>query len=276
MKQLAGRVAVVTGAASGIGRALALALARERMILTLADRDAEGLDETVRSVGELGGTATAYELDVADEAAVNAFAADVLAAHDGVSLLVNNAGVSIYGSVRELATDEIAWLMNVNFWGLVYGTKAFLPALLGQDDACIVNLSSIFGLWAPAGQAAYAASKFAVRGFSESLRAELANTGVHVVTVHPGGVATAIARNARVARAADPLAAHKATALFEKRLLTTPPEVLASAIIEAVKKRRDRVVAGKDAQRVDLLMRLFPTRAPRWFAARARRPSVRP
>jgi short-subunit dehydrogenase len=271
VKQLAGRVAAVTGAASGIGRALALALAREQMMLALADRDEAGLRETAALVASAGGKASAHVVDVADEAAVNAFAQDALHAHGRVSLLVNNAGVSIFGSVRELASDEIAWLMNVNFWGVVYGTKAFLPVLLAQPEACIVNVSSVFGLWAPPGQAAYAASKFAVRGFTESLRAELDGTGVHVLTVHPGGIKTAIARNARVARAADPVLAASLTKTFEERLLTTPPDEMAAAIVAGIKRRRDRVVAAQDAKRIDLLIRLFPTRAARWFTRRIRR-----
>ena len=271
MKQLAGRVAVVTGAASGIGRALAIALAREQMTLALVDRDEPGLRETVALVTNAGGMASAHVLDVADETAVNAFAQDVLRAHGHVELLVNNAGVSIFGSVQELASDEIAWLMNVNFWGVVYGTKAFLPALLAQPEACIVNVSSVFGLWAPPGQAAYAASKFAVRGFTESLRAELEGTGVHVLTVHPGGIKTAIARNARVARAADPVTAATLTKTFEERLLTTPPETMAAAIVAGIKRGRERVLAGRDANRIDVLIRLFPTRAARWFTRRVRR-----
>ena len=271
MKKLSGGVAVVTGAASGIGRALALALAREGMTLALADRDETGLHETVLLVARAGGAASPYVLDVADEAAVNAFAQDVLREHGRVTIVVNNAGVSIYGSVQELATDEIAWLMNVNFWGVVYGTKAFLAALLAQPEACIVNTSSVFGLWGPPGQSAYAASKFAVRGFSEALRGELLGTNVHVLTVHPGGIKTAIARSSRVARAADAAVAARMAKTFDERFLTTPPEVMAAAIVDGIKRKRDRVVAGTDAPRIDVLTRLFPTRAARWFNRRARR-----
>lgn len=271
MKKLSGGVAVVTGAASGIGRALALALAAEGMTLALADRDEKGLHETVLLVARAAGTASLHVLDVSDESAVNAFADDVLRDHGRVDVVVNNAGVSIFGTVQELATDEIAWLMNINFWGVVYGTKAFLPALLAQPEACLVNVSSVFGLWGPPGQSAYAASKFAVRGFTESLRGELFGTNVHVLTVHPGGIKTAIARNSRVARAADLALAKKRTETFEERLLTTPPETMAAAIVDGIKKKRDRVVAGAQAPQLDLLMRLFPTRAARGFARRAHR-----
>ncbi len=270
MHDLSGGVAVITGAASGIGRALALALAAERMTVALADRDEKGLHETALLLARAGGTASLHVVDVADEAAVNAFAQDVLRAHGRVTVVANNAGVSIFGTVQELATDEIAWLMNVNFWGVVYGTKAFLPALLAQPEACIVNTSSVFGLWGPPGQSAYAASKFAVRGFSESLRGELLGTNVHVLTVHPGGIRTAIARSSRVARAADADVAATMVKNFDERFLTTPPEVMAAAIVDGIKRKRDRVVAGTDAPRIDVLTRLFPTRAARWFNRRAR------
>ena len=269
MKELGGKIAVVTGAASGIGRALALALSREGVRLALADRDEAGLRETLQQLERVGATASLHVVDVADKDAVNALGDDVLQMYDHVDLLVNNAGVSLFGTVAELHTDEIAWLMNVNFWGVVHGTKAFLPALVCRPEATIVNISSVFGLWGPPGQAAYAASKFAVRGFSESLRAELATTSVRVITVHPGGVKTAIATNARIAREADAIAAAKMTREFEDRFLTTPPEELAAAIVDAIRAGRERVVAGSDASRIDLLMRLFPIRAPRWFAKRA-------
>jgi NAD(P)-dependent dehydrogenase (short-subunit alcohol dehydrogenase family) len=270
VNQLRGGVAVITGAASGIGRALALELAAEGMMLALADCDAAGLAETVQLVGGAAAAASQHVVDVADEAAVNAFALDVLRIHGSVDVVVNNAGVSIFGSVLELSTDEIGWLMGVNFWGVVHGTKAFLPVLLSRPQGCLVNISSIFGIWGPPGQAAYAASKFAVRGFSESLRGELAGTNVRVVTVHPGGVKTAIARNARVAAAADPSKAAALTTRFEQQFLTMPPQMLAARIVDAVKHGRERVVAGDDARRIDALIRLFPVRAPRWLNRRAR------
>ncbi len=269
VKDLGGKIAVVTGAGSGIGRALALALAREGVRLALADVDEPGLNETLSQLESTGATASLHVVDVADKMAVNKLADDALEMYDHVDIVVNNAGVSISGTVAELHTDEIAWLMNVNFWGVVHGTKSFLPALVCRPEAAIVNISSLFGLWGPPGQSAYAASKFAVRGFSESLRAELATTSVRVITVHPGGVKTAIAKNARVAREADAIAAAKRLQQFEQRFLTTPPEEVADEIVDAIRDNRERVVAGSDASRIDLLMRLFPTRAPRWFAKRA-------
>jgi NAD(P)-dependent dehydrogenase (short-subunit alcohol dehydrogenase family) len=272
--QLQNRVAALTGAGSGIGRALAVALAREGATVALADRDANGLAETQRLVTAAGGASTRHLLDVSDEAAVNAFARDVLAAHGHVDVLINNAGVSIFGTVAELSTDEIRWLMDVNFWGVVYGCKAFLAPLRARPEACIVNVSSVFGIWAPAGQSAYAASKFAVRGFTESLRAELSDTGVRVITVHPGGIKTAIARSSRVAAAADAARAAAMTKVFDERFLVSPPEVVANDVLAAIASGRDRVLTGNDASRIDLLMRLLPVSVPKWFNRRAAR--VRP
>jgi short-subunit dehydrogenase len=269
--QLAGKVVAVTGAASGIGRALALAFARERARLALADRNEEGLSETARLVAADGAVATTHALDVADETAVRAFADDVVREHETADVVVNNAGVSIVGTVAELQSDEIAWLMNINFWGVVYGTKAFLPVLVGRPEACIVNVSSLFGIWAPPAMSAYAASKFAVRGFTESLRGELAGTNVHVMLVHPGGIRTSIATNSRIARAADVAEAKKRSQAFHDRFLTRSPEAAASSIVTGIKKRRDRVLVGGDAARADLLVRLFPKSAPRWLNRRAER-----
>jgi short-subunit dehydrogenase len=269
VRTLRGKVAVVTGASSGIGRALALILAREGALLALADRDERGLAETAQLVAAAGGSVTTRVVDVSDEAAVNAFAEAVVRERGGVDVLINNAGVGLYGSVLELTTAEMAWLMNVNFWGVVHGVKAFLPALLRRPEASIVNVSSLFGLWGPPGQSAYAASKFAVRGFSESLRGELMGTGVHVVTVHPAGIRTAIARSGRIAAAADPEVAAARTRAFDERFLTIPPETAAAAILNGIRRRRDRVLIGREAVRVDVLSRLLGPRAARMFNRRA-------
>ena len=254
--------AVVTGAASGIGRALALALSRDGAALALADRDDAGLRDTVAMLPD-GAVAHAATLDVADRAAVDAFARDVAARFGGIDLLINNAGVSIAGTVAELTVEERAWVVDINFWGVVHGVKAFLPALLARERATIVNVSSVFGLWAPPGQSAYAASKFAVRAFSESLRAELAGTSVHVVSVHPAGVKTAIARSSRIAAAADRALVERRREQFDRRLLTIPPDVAARAILAGVAKRRDRVLIGGDAYRIDWITRLLGPRGAR-------------
>jgi NAD(P)-dependent dehydrogenase (short-subunit alcohol dehydrogenase family) len=225
-----GKIVALTGASSGIGRALALDLAKRGAILALADRNAEGLAETVR-LAPAGSRITQHTLDVADEAAVLGFAEAVRAAHGTVDILINNAGVAMYGSVMEISTAELRWLMDINFYGVVFGVRAFLPMLLERPVASIVNVSSLFGLWAPAGQSAYSAAKFAVRGYSESLRGELSHTNVHVVTVHPAGIATGIARSSRIAAAADQAAAEKSSRRFDK-LLSIPAEEAAAIIIK--------------------------------------------
>jgi acetyl esterase/lipase/short-subunit dehydrogenase len=263
-------VVALTGAGSGIGRALALDLSSRGFALALADRDAAGLAETAAQIGNRT-KVTTHVLDVAEKAAVDTFAADVLREHRRVDILINNAGVSIAGDVAELAVEEIEWLMNINFWGTVYGVKAFLPALQRTGDATIVNLSSVFGLYAPPGQAAYAASKFAIRGFTESLREELRGTGVHVVTVHPGGIKTNIARTARVAAAADPEYARLRATAFEERMLKQSPESAAAAIVRGILEGRDRVLIGGDAVQIDVLTRSLGPAAPRLLAALAQR-----
>jgi len=262
-----GKIVALTGAASGIGRALALDLAKRGAILALADRDAPGLAETVQLAGA-GASISQFTLDVADEAAVNAFAQAVRDAHGAVDIVINNAGVAIYGSVMEVSTPELQWLMNINFYGVVFGVRAFLPMLLERPEATIVNMSSLFGLWGPPGQSAYSASKFAVRGYSESLRAELQQTNVRVMTVHPAGVATAIARTSRVAAAANQEAAAKESRAFTQFFLTMPPEEAAAIILRGIERRDDRVLIGKEAVRVDFLNRLLGPRAARIFGKR--------
>jgi NAD(P)-dependent dehydrogenase (short-subunit alcohol dehydrogenase family) len=261
-----GKIVALTGASSGIGRALALDLSKHGAILALADRNAEGLAETVR-LAPAGSRITQHTLDVADEAAVLGFAVAVRAAHGTVDILINNAGVAMYGSVMEISTAELRWLMDINFYGVVFGVRAFLPMLLERPVASIVNVSSLFGLWAPAGQSAYSAAKFAVRGYSESLRGELSHTNVHVVTVHPAGIATGIARSSRIAAAADQAAAEKSSRRFDK-LLSIPAEEAAAIIIKGIERKDDRVLVGADAVRVDLMTRLLGPRAARILNAR--------
>src|SRR6266852_277788 len=197
MSFLSDGVAVVTGAGSGIGRALAQQLAAAGSALALADIDEAGLLETAQSLDKKSALVTTHVLDVADEAGVRSFAEDVAGRHGRVTLLINNAGVALHGNFEEVSLDDFRLLMNINFWGTVYGTNYFLPILKRERRAHIVNLSSVFGLIAPAGQAPYAASKFAVRGFTEALRHELEGSNVGVSCVHPGGIKTPIARRSR-------------------------------------------------------------------------------
>jgi NAD(P)-dependent dehydrogenase (short-subunit alcohol dehydrogenase family) len=200
VKDFAGRVAAVTGAGSGIGRALARQLARQGASLALCDVDAAGLAETVAGSEGFGVKVTSRIVDVADRADVYAWADEVVADHGAVHVVVNNAGVALGATVESMSYDDFEWLMNIDFWGVVHGTKAFLPYLKASGDGHVVNVSSVFGLISVPTQSAYNAAKFAVRGFSDTLRMELEIEGapVSVTTVHPGGIKTNIARSARM------------------------------------------------------------------------------
>jgi NAD(P)-dependent dehydrogenase (short-subunit alcohol dehydrogenase family) len=271
MSFLSEGVAVVTGASSGIGRALAQKLAQAGSALALADLDANGLQETAASLAKKNAEVTTHVLDVSDEAAVRAMAEDVARRHGRVTLLINNAGVALTGTFDEISLDDFRWLMNINFWGTVYGVKYFLPVLKQQARSHIVNISSVFGLVAPVGQSAYCSSKFAVRGFTECLRHELGGTNVFVTSVHPGGIATAIARRARLGAHTPQLTKTQSVALFD-RVARIPPEEAANVILRGVEKRQPRVLIGSDARSLDLLQRLKPatywkTLAKRYLAA---------
>jgi NAD(P)-dependent dehydrogenase (short-subunit alcohol dehydrogenase family) len=261
MKLMQGTVAAITGAGSGIGRALALNLAGRGCALAIADVRDETLQETAGLARAAGArSVSTHVCDVSDFAAVETYAADALAAHGGVQLLVNDAGVALGGTFQDISMEDFHWLMGINFWGVVNGCKAFLPTLLRQGEAHIVNVSSVFGLLAPPGQTAYVSSKYAIRGFTESLRLELHGTPVRVSAVHPGGVATNIAKNARVSgqlRDTPPERVAQQRASIE-RMLSLPPERAAAIIVEGIERNRRRILVGKDAQRIALLTRLLP------------------
>jgi NAD(P)-dependent dehydrogenase (short-subunit alcohol dehydrogenase family) len=257
--KLAGRTAVITGAASGIGRGTALALAKRGCNLALADLNQEGLAETAALAEPFAVKVTRHRLDVADRAAVAAFPDEVLAAHGRADLLFNNAGVAIGGTFEQVAEEDFDWLMEINFWGVVRMTRAFLPLLRSSDQARIVNVSSIFGIIAPPGQTAYCASKFAVRAFSDSLRRELEAEGskIGVTVVHPGGVNTSIAKNARPPRGINDPALEAQKKRFEK-FLRMPPGTAGEIIVAGVERERPRVVVGNDARFMTIVERLAP------------------
>lgn len=251
-------IATVTGAGNGIGRALALRLAEEKVVaLALADINAEALAETAKMLEGAGLRVTTHVVNVADLAEMQKFAEEVLAVHGRVTHLINNAGVSLFGNVTEVSIEDLHWLMNINFWGTVYGVKLFLPVLLEQPSAHIVNVSSVFGMIAPAGNAAYSASKFAVRGFTEALRHELEGTNVAVSCVHPGGVSTDIARRGRLGAGAGPSAKEEGVKFHAKVSKTTPDEA-ARQIIRGIKRRSKRILAGRDARLIDVIQRTSP------------------
>jgi short-subunit dehydrogenase len=272
MPFLANGVAVVTGAGSGIGRALARQLAVASSALALADIDGAGLEQTAASLSERGVQLTTHIVDVSDESAMRALAEEVMTRHGRATLLINNAGVALHGRFEEISLADLRWLMGINFWGVVYGVKYFLPILKKEPRAHIVNISSVFGIVAPAGQSAYSASKFAVRGFTEALRHELEGTSVFVSCVHPGGIRTPIARRARLGANTPPTSRDESVARFD-RLTSTMPDVAATRILEGVESREPRILIGRDARQIDLLQRLRPATYWKTLARRVQEPT---
>ena len=261
MTAIPGSAAAVTGAASGIGRALALELAARGCDLALADRDEAGLQQVAAEIARDGKRkVSTHRLDVAEPGQIQEYAAAATSAHPSLNIVINNAGVALLGQFSEIDQAQMDWLFNINFWGTVHGTRAFLPHLARQPAAHIVNLSSIFGIIAPPGQTAYCAAKFAVRGFSESLRHELAmaNSSVRLSVVHPGGVSTNIARNSRTGSGVtDNARRAQAIDRFDAVAKTTPAAA-ALRIIQGIEKNQPRILIGNDARFMDLLQRFRP------------------
>jgi NAD(P)-dependent dehydrogenase (short-subunit alcohol dehydrogenase family) len=262
MTTIEGRVAAVTGAASGIGRALTIELVRRGAHVAASDVDEAGLAETVLRAERAGSRVkvTSARVDVADREAVHAWADAVVAEHGRANLIFNNAGVGVGASVEAISYEDFDWLMGINFWGVVHGTKAFLPHLKASGDGHVVNISSVFGLFAVPTQSAYNAAKFAVRGFTDALRMELEIEGAQVsaTTIHPGGIRTNIARNARMhPDLTDASGGGKDD--FAKqfdRLARTTPEKAANQILAAVEANKRRALIGPDAKLLDLMSRL--------------------
>ncbi len=271
MQQFQGQVAAITGAGSGIGRGLALALAGRGAHLSLSDIDDTGLAETValveQSAGAGGSVKVASTLvDVTDRDAVDAWATSVVEEFGKANLIFNNAGVALSANVGSMSYDNFRWLMDINFWGVVHGTLAFLPHLKASGDGHVINISSVFGLLGIPSQSAYNSAKFAVRGFTDALRTELdiEDCGVSATTIHPGGIRTNIARNARFefAEHEEAIDAEQAAVDFEKFTRTTP-EKAAQLIIGAVEKNKRRALIGPDAHVFDAAARISP-RGAQW------------
>jgi NAD(P)-dependent dehydrogenase (short-subunit alcohol dehydrogenase family) len=266
MKSLNEKTVVITGAGSGIGRALALEASKRGALLALSDWNEEGVKETERLVGAK--RTLARKVDVRSEKEVNAFADEVARELGGAHVIVNNAGVSVSDYVGTMKRTDFEWLMDINFWGVVRGTEAFLPQLKAKDDAHLVNISSVFGLIGVPSQSAYNASKFAVRGYTESLRQELEGTTVHVTCVHPGGVKTNIVKNGRNrTNTAGAVMDVDAMARDFEKIARTTPEGAAKIILDGVLSNAPRVLVGGDAHLIDIVQRLFPTGYPAVFRA---------
>jgi short-subunit dehydrogenase len=271
-----GGMAVITGAAGGIGAALALQLAARGCHLALVDVNAAGLDALAQQARATGVRVTTQVLDLARPESAEAMFADVMAHHGRATILVNNAGVALGGSFEQVDAADFDWLISINFGAVVRLTRAFLPLLRQAPAAQVVNISSVFGLIAPPGQTAYCAAKFAVRGFSESLRHELvaSRSSVGMTLVHPGGVRTGIAVNARLPAAASP-AERQLHQVNSRRALRLSPEAAASRILRGIEKREPRVLVGRDAVAAAWVQRLFPVVYWKWVARGLARQGIR-
>lgn len=276
MKNLKDKVAAITGAASGIGRALAVELAGRGCHVALSDVNTEGLAQTAELVHAAGRVScTTQKLDVSDRAAVEAWAAQVVKDHGKVNLIFNNAGVAHGATIEATSYEDFEWIMGINFWGVVYGTKAFLPYLRAAGEGHVINISSLFGIVAVPTQGTYNATKFAVRGFTEALRQELdiQGGGVSATSVHPGGIKTNIANAARFDDSASQITGQSQEASkrnFEK-LFRTTPETAARTILRAVEKDARRVLIGSDAHAIDAVQRLLPSGYQRILTSLAKR-----
>lgn len=262
MKNFNNKVAAITGAGSGIGQQLAVLLAKQGCHLSLSDVNEQGLAETVELLKNYHVNITTQKVNVAKQEEVGRWATETVEHHGSVNMIFNNAGVALASTVEGASYEELEWIVNINFWGVVYGTKEFLPLIKATGDGHIINVSSVFGLMSQPTQSAYNATKFAVRGFTESLRQELdlESCGVSALCVHPGGIRTNIANSARSNDSSKALGmkSEDASESFNK-LLRCPPEEAARQILQAVQKDKRRLLIGNDAKVIDILQRILPT-----------------
>jgi short-subunit dehydrogenase len=269
MRTLIDRVSVVTGAASGIGRATAQVLAERGSHLALCDVDGAGLESAARELAATGRRISTHVVDVSDKPRMSALPQEVLDRHGAVHVVINNAGVSVASTFKDHSLEDFEWLFGINFWGVVYGCKFFLPKLLEADEAHIVNISSVFGFTGVPMNSSYCASKFAVRGLTETLRTELSGTRVGVTCVHPGGIATNIAQNARFHEPSALQGLKQQTVDRFKRMM--PPEKAGAAIVRAIEKNTARLLITPEAYVVDTIKRLFPALSTELVAWRWRK-----
>lgn len=266
MRQLRDRVAVITGAASGIGRETSLLLARKGCHLALVDIQAEALEETAKEARDLGARVSTHLVDVADKEQMQALPDAVVAEHGGVHIVINNAGVSVSGSIEEQSLEDFEWITGINYWGVVYGCKFFIPYLKREEEGHIVNLSSVFGIIGLPTQGSYNMTKFAVRGLTEALHGELSVTNIGVSSIHPGGIKTNIVRHSRVTQESE----REALAdRFES--FGTAPSKVAQKIVRGIEKNQFRVRVCPETYIVDWMKRLLPTFTHTLVAMVARR-----
>lgn len=262
MKNFNNKVAAITGAGSGMGQQLAILLAKAGCHLSLSDVNEQGLAETVELLKPYSVRVTSQKVNVADREQVKAWAADTMHSHGSVNMIFNNAGVALAATVEGASYQDLEWIMGINYWGVVYGTKEFLPYLKQSGEGHIINTSSLFGLTAQPTQSAYNSTKFAVRGFTESLRQELdlENCGVSALCVHPGGIRTNIANAARMSDSVRSLGMNpeKSAKAFNK-LLRMPAQEAAEQILAAILKDKRRLLIGNDAKTLDIIQRILPT-----------------
>lgn len=263
MKNFAGKVAIVTGAASGIGRATALALAKRGCAIALADIDPNGLESIEKELVERGTTVSTHPVDVSSSDQMESFAAEVEAAHGAAHILINNAGVVISGTFEQQRLEDLEWLVGINYWGVVYGCHYFLPLLKRQEEAHIVNLSSMFGFLGLPEQSGYCATKAAVRALSESLWVELRGDRIGVTSIHPGCIETSIIRSGRIE---GDTTRDEIQTLFSRR--GASPDTVARAIIKGIEKNKLRIRVRPEAMVADWMKRVFPVSIHRWIAQR--------
>jgi len=258
MRDFQAKTVVITGAGSGIGRSLARQFAAKGAFVAISDINQSSVLETEELITRDGGRVVSAVLDVSNRTAVYRYADSVQSEYGRVDIVINNAGVTVSERIEDLDYDDFEWVMNINFWGVVYGTKAFLPFLKQSKEAYVVNISSLFGIMAFPTQGAYNASKFAVKGFTEALRYELADSSVTPICVHPGGIDTNIVRHARFHHGEDGSTDHQAAVNDFSKMARTSPDQAASQIVDAIQKGNRRLLIGGDAKLFDTVQRLLP------------------